>query len=102
MRFGQRQVVSEECEESRGLNRVRPSGTYRCDVQDSSFRRVKRMYWGVRVLPAGVLNLDYDSSLARWDFAEKYQGRAAPDEEVGRMPLMYAVSLAVGRRGSCL
>lgn len=36
-----------------------PSGTYRCDVQDVSFRRVKREYWGVRVLPTGLFNLDY-------------------------------------------
>lgn len=73
-----------------------PSGTYRCDVQDSSFRRVKRMYWGIRVLPVGVLNLDYESSLARWDFAEKYQSRAVPDEQASRVPLVYVVRLAVG------
>uniref|UniRef100_A0A672HVT4 Transmembrane protein 81 n=1 Tax=Salarias fasciatus TaxID=181472 RepID=A0A672HVT4_SALFA len=45
------------------------SGTYRCDVQDAAFRRVKRVYWGVRVLPAGVLDLDYDRSLSRWNQA---------------------------------
>ncbi|KAJ0064552.1 hypothetical protein NL108_009750 [Boleophthalmus pectinirostris] len=27
------------------------AGTYRCDVQDADLRRVKRIYWGVRVLP---------------------------------------------------
>ncbi|TKS76517.1 Transmembrane protein 81 [Collichthys lucidus] len=42
------------------------AGTYRCDVQDASFRRVKRVYWGVRVLPDRVLNLDYESSLVQW------------------------------------
>uniref|UniRef100_A0A8C7ZF79 Transmembrane protein 81 n=1 Tax=Oryzias sinensis TaxID=183150 RepID=A0A8C7ZF79_9TELE len=42
------------------------SGTYRCDVQDTNFRRVKRIYWGIRVLPVGVVNLDYESALARW------------------------------------
>ncbi|XP_022618795.1 transmembrane protein 81 [Seriola dumerili] len=40
--------------------REEDAGTYRCDVQDAVFRRVKRVYWGIRVLPAGVLNLDYD------------------------------------------
>lgn len=39
------------------------SGTYRCDVQDTSHRRVKRIYWGIRVLPVGIVNLDYDSSV---------------------------------------
>ncbi|KAJ0036493.1 hypothetical protein NQD34_005170, partial [Periophthalmus magnuspinnatus] len=34
------------------------AGTYRCDVQDAGFRRVKRIYWGVRVLHPGVINLD--------------------------------------------
>ncbi|XP_035014867.2 transmembrane protein 81 [Hippoglossus stenolepis] len=38
--------------------REEDAGTYRCDVQDAGFRRVKRVYWGVRVLPAGILNLD--------------------------------------------
>ncbi|KAK1898181.1 Transmembrane protein 81, partial [Dissostichus eleginoides] len=31
------------------------AGTYRCVVQDASFRRVKRVYWGIRVLPSSVL-----------------------------------------------
>uniref|UniRef100_A0A3Q3FWK3 Transmembrane protein 81 n=1 Tax=Labrus bergylta TaxID=56723 RepID=A0A3Q3FWK3_9LABR len=34
------------------------SGTYCCDVRDASYRRVKRVYWGIRVLPVGVLNLN--------------------------------------------
>lgn len=44
------------------------SGTYRCDVKDVSFRRVKREYWGIRVLPAKLFNLDYASgnSLDQW------------------------------------
>ncbi|KAM6960563.1 transmembrane protein 81 [Aplochiton taeniatus] len=40
--------------------------TYRCDVQDRAFHRVKRLYSGIRVLPAGVLSLDYSNALARW------------------------------------
>lgn len=42
------------------------SGTYRCDVQDTNFRQVKRIYWGIRVLPVGVVNLDYESALDQW------------------------------------
>ncbi|KAM6982017.1 transmembrane protein 81 [Tautogolabrus adspersus] len=41
--------------------REEDAGTYRCDVQDASFRRVKRVYWGIRVLPVGVLNLNKNS-----------------------------------------
>ncbi|KAM3618545.1 uncharacterized protein V6R79_021600 [Siganus canaliculatus] len=47
--------------------REEDAGTYRCDVQDASFRRVKRIYWGIRVLPDSFLDLDYQSSLAQWD-----------------------------------
>ncbi|KAK5619920.1 hypothetical protein CRENBAI_005175 [Crenichthys baileyi] len=48
-------------------------GTYRCDVQDTSYRRVKRAYWGVRVLPTEVVNLDYQSSLTQWELPESQQ-----------------------------
>ncbi|XP_028308157.1 transmembrane protein 81 [Gouania willdenowi] len=47
--------------------REEDAGTYRCEVQDASYRRVKRAYWGIRVLPVGVVNLDYESSLSQWD-----------------------------------
>uniref|UniRef100_A0A087Y4Y6 Transmembrane protein 81 n=1 Tax=Poecilia formosa TaxID=48698 RepID=A0A087Y4Y6_POEFO len=47
--------------------REKDAGTYRCDVQDANYRRKKTVYWGVRVLPAGVVNLDYQSSLLQWD-----------------------------------
>ncbi|XP_029994044.1 transmembrane protein 81 [Sphaeramia orbicularis] len=49
------------------------AGTYRCDVQDLAFRRVKRIYWGVRVLPTGVLNLDYENSLDQWETTGTHQ-----------------------------
>uniref|UniRef100_A0A3Q2Z9D6 Transmembrane protein 81 n=1 Tax=Hippocampus comes TaxID=109280 RepID=A0A3Q2Z9D6_HIPCM len=42
-------------------------GTYRCDVLDANFRRLKTVYWGVRVLPKGILNLDYDHAQSVWD-----------------------------------
>ncbi|XP_029136338.2 transmembrane protein 81 [Labrus bergylta] len=38
--------------------REEDAGTYCCDVRDASYRRVKRVYWGIRVLPVGVLNLN--------------------------------------------
>ncbi|XP_061554631.1 transmembrane protein 81 [Phycodurus eques] len=43
------------------------AGTYRCDVLDANFRRLKTVYWGVRVLPRGVLNLDYDHAQSVWE-----------------------------------
>ncbi|XP_077370193.1 transmembrane protein 81 isoform X2 [Festucalex cinctus] len=39
------------------------AGTYCCDVLDSNFKKLKKVYWGVRVLPRGVLNLDYNHAL---------------------------------------
>ncbi|CAL8370050.1 unnamed protein product [Lota lota] len=54
-----------------GLDRVvlepaseQHAGTYRCDVQDWAHRRGKRAYWGVRVLPPGVVDLDFPRSPA--------------------------------------
>lgn len=46
-------------------------------MQDVSFRRVKREYWGIRVLPAGLFNLDYlpnETSLDRWNSTGSQQG----------------------------
>lgn len=62
-------------------------GTYRCDVQDASFRRVKRVYWGIRVLPVWVLNLDYESSLARWDSTGNQQNQTVSDQHDPRTAL---------------
>ncbi|XP_008281379.1 transmembrane protein 81 [Stegastes partitus] len=61
------------------LNPVREedAGTYRCDVQDAAFRRVKRIYWGIRVLPVGILNLDYESSEAQWESTGNHQSRTS-------------------------
>ncbi|XP_036129578.1 transmembrane protein 81 [Molossus molossus] len=40
------------------------SGTYRCDVQLlKNFRLVKRLYFGLRVLPPNLVNLDFHQSL---------------------------------------
>ncbi|XP_046869901.1 transmembrane protein 81 isoform X1 [Hypomesus transpacificus] len=50
-----------------GLLQEDNAGTYRCEVQDSTFHLVKRVYKGVRVVPPQVLSLDYDSALVRWD-----------------------------------
>uniref|UniRef100_A0A3B4Z1V1 Transmembrane protein 81 n=1 Tax=Stegastes partitus TaxID=144197 RepID=A0A3B4Z1V1_9TELE len=64
------------------LNPVREedAGTYRCDVQDAAFRRVKRIYWGIRVLPVGILNLDYESSEAQWESTGNHQSRTVPQQ----------------------
>ncbi|NXB98409.1 TMM81 protein, partial [Orthonyx spaldingii] len=54
------------------------SGTYRCDVQElSSFRLVKRIYFGLRVIPADLVDLDFQKSLT-WE-----QQLAANGEEPG-------------------
>lgn len=68
------------------------AGTYRCDVQDASFRRVKRVYWGIRVLPVGVLDLDYESSLVRWNSTTGQQRRAVSDR---RTTLLYVVHFRI-------
>ena len=50
-----------------GLLQEDNAGTYRCEVQDSTFHLAKRVYKGVRVVPPQVLSLDYDSAVVRWD-----------------------------------
>ncbi|XP_029690316.1 transmembrane protein 81 isoform X2 [Takifugu rubripes] len=65
------------------------SGTYRCDVQDTSHRRVKRIYWGIRVLPVGILNLDYDSSAEQWNATESQQEQRS--DGYGRHVLLYTL-----------
>ncbi|XP_033484060.2 transmembrane protein 81 [Epinephelus lanceolatus] len=60
--------------------REEDAGTYCCVVQDANFRRVKKVYWGIRVLPIGVLNLDYESSLAQWDSTGNQQNQTVSDE----------------------
>lgn len=51
------------------LNRVKEedAGTYRCDVLDTSYRRVKRMYKGLKVLSARVLSLNFTKGLTEWE-----------------------------------
>ncbi|NXI78492.1 TMM81 protein, partial [Rhipidura dahli] len=54
------------------------SGTYRCDVQVlSSFQLVKRIYFGLRVVPQDLVDLDFQKSLT-WE-----QQLAASLEEPG-------------------
>ncbi|KAK7883805.1 hypothetical protein WMY93_026928 [Mugilogobius chulae] len=56
--------------------------TYRCDVQDADFRRVKRIYWGVRVLPPDVINLDTRrSGISKCERAD-YNETDKPDPDV--------------------
>ncbi|XP_032418018.1 transmembrane protein 81 [Xiphophorus hellerii] len=71
--------------------REKDAGTYRCDVQDTNYRRRKTAYWGVRVLPAGVVNLDYQSSLSQWDVSgRRADGSGVLQLAAGRV-LLYAV-----------
>ncbi|XP_010768458.1 transmembrane protein 81 [Notothenia coriiceps] len=72
------------------------AGTYCCVVQDASFRRVKRVYWGIRVLPSSVLNLDYESSLAQWDSGNQKQNQTESDQ---RTPLIYTVLISLSLAG---
>uniref|UniRef100_A0A3Q3L8F8 Transmembrane protein 81 n=1 Tax=Mastacembelus armatus TaxID=205130 RepID=A0A3Q3L8F8_9TELE len=64
------------------------SGTYCCDVQDTSFRLVKRAYWGIRVLPVGVISLNYERSVAQWDSSGNQQVTKRHDY---RRTLLYMV-----------
>ncbi|NWI45100.1 TMM81 protein, partial [Picathartes gymnocephalus] len=82
------------------------SGTYRCDVQQrSSFQLVKRIYFGLRVIPGGLVDLDFQNSLT-WE-----QQLAANGEEAGNAsgpaererprnfwekPLFYEALLGIG------
>ncbi len=74
-------------------------GTYRCVVQDATFRRVKRVYWGIRVLPVGVLNLDYESSLAQWNSSGNQQNQTVSEQHYVGMALLYTVRFGLGSDG---
>ncbi|XP_075882180.1 transmembrane protein 81 [Nelusetta ayraudi] len=77
--------------------REEDSGTYRCDVQDISFRRVKREYWGIRVLPAGLFNLYYlpnESSLDHWNSTGSQQGVLVDSRSTLLMTVFTGLSLA--------
>ncbi|AWP10025.1 putative transmembrane protein 81 [Scophthalmus maximus] len=80
--------------------REEDAGTYLCDVQDAGFRRVKRVYWGIRVLPAGILNLDYESAVAQWETAGDQQNRTASDQHDLKMILLYTVLIPLGLAGA--
>ncbi|XP_042370778.1 transmembrane protein 81-like, partial [Plectropomus leopardus] len=79
--------------------REEDAGTYRCVVQDASFRRVKRVYWGIRVLPEGIINLDYKSSLAQWDSTGIQQNQTMSDRQDHIAALLYTVLKSLGMAG---
>ncbi|KAM7405316.1 hypothetical protein PAMP_012588 [Pampus punctatissimus] len=79
--------------------REEDAGTYRCEVQDAAFRRVKRVYWGIRVLPDRILNLDYESSLAQWESKGNQQNQTVSDQGDHRTALLYIVLCASGSNG---
>lgn len=60
-------------------------------MQDASFRRVKQVYWGIRVLPVEVLNLDYETSLAQWSSAGNQKNQTVPDIHETVAALVHAV-----------
>ncbi|XP_054150490.1 transmembrane protein 81 [Melozone crissalis] len=59
------------------------SGTYRCDVQVlSSFQLVKRIYFGLRVIPRDLVNLDFEKSLT-WEQQLAAKGLEVPENATG-------------------
>ncbi|NXM81229.1 TMM81 protein, partial [Oenanthe oenanthe] len=59
------------------------SGTYRCDVQElSSFQIVKRIYFGLRVIPSDLVGLDFEKSLT-WEQQLAANGEEPPGNGSG-------------------
>ncbi|XP_041278452.1 transmembrane protein 81 [Onychostruthus taczanowskii] len=59
------------------------SGTYRCDVQVlSSFQLVKRIYFGLRVIPKDLVDLDFEKSLT-WEQQLVANGEEPPGNVTG-------------------
>ncbi|XP_054912897.1 transmembrane protein 81 [Poeciliopsis prolifica] len=82
--------------------REKDAGTYRCEVQDINYRKKKTVYWGVRVLPEGVVNLDYQSSLSQWDVSGRgTDGSGVLQLAAGRV-LLYAVVICFILTGFCI
>ncbi|XP_037629183.1 transmembrane protein 81 isoform X2 [Sebastes umbrosus] len=83
--------------------REEDAGTYSCVVQDAAYRRVKMVYWGIRVLPVGILNLDYESSLAQWDSSGNQPNQSVSDHWVAFLcTMLIVVSLVVVGAGLML
>ncbi|XP_008402509.1 transmembrane protein 81 isoform X1 [Poecilia reticulata] len=81
--------------------REKDAGTYRCDIQDANYRRKKTVYWGIRVLPAGVVNLDYQSSLMQWDVAGRGAEASGGLQMAAGRILLYAVVICFFVTGFC-
>ncbi|XP_029282027.1 transmembrane protein 81 [Cottoperca gobio] len=79
--------------------REEDAGTYCCVVQDASFRRVKRVYWGIRVLPVWVVNLDYENSLAQWESTGNQQNQNVSDQHERSTALLYTVLMSLSLAG---
>ncbi|XP_068590004.1 transmembrane protein 81 [Cebidichthys violaceus] len=79
--------------------REEDAGTYRCIVQDVTLRRVKRAYWGIRVLPVGIINLDYESSLAQWDSTGHQQNETVSDQHYQETALLYTMLISLSLSG---
>lgn len=75
------------------------AGTYRCDVLDTSHHRVKRMYKGLKVLSAHVLNLKFAEGLSEWEKAEVMNvtvvtGKLYPSSTVRNM-VLHSLSISI-------
>ncbi|XP_030821523.1 LOW QUALITY PROTEIN: transmembrane protein 81 [Camarhynchus parvulus] len=81
------------------------SGTYRCDVQVlSSFQLVKRIYFGLRVIPSDLVDLDFQKSLT-WEQQLLANGEEVPENATGppeqresfwEKQWLYEVALGIG------
>ncbi|MED6282532.1 hypothetical protein CHARACLAT_033073 [Characodon lateralis] len=62
---------------------------------------MKRAYWGVRVLPSEVVNLDYQSSLTQWELPESQQNLGVQQLTTGRV-LLHAIFDMSNSGGCCI
>ncbi|KAF7695372.1 transmembrane protein 81 [Silurus meridionalis] len=83
------------------LNPVREddAGTYRCDVLDTSYHKVKRMYKGLKVLSVNVLSLNFAKGLREWEKISKMNvtivtGKLYPSSTVGNV-VLYSLSISI-------
>ncbi|XP_029011796.3 transmembrane protein 81 isoform X2 [Betta splendens] len=75
------------------------SGTYCCEVQDATYHRVKSIYWGIRVLPAAVVNLDYEGALAQWESNRSQGNQTGFEQSVQRTALLSMVLISLSIAG---
>ncbi|KAK1152233.1 transmembrane protein 81-like [Acipenser oxyrinchus oxyrinchus] len=77
------------------------AGTYRCDVQDASYKMVKRAYFGLKVLPPAMVHLEYAKALSslQWQDVKKVGGTSPPavsTEKTTATPTLKDVKMKIG------